>query len=152
MRRKRKRKCGAHVLVGIWQQHQHFDLIKIELKWIKWKTIYFFLIFLWIYFLLILGERNFANLIKFQKVQKISTSKSLSQWSIRLNAIYDALIKVLISSWYSHDSITGSLSTARKNNKLMLEMTSWFLLFWHIFSRILYALFYKGWIYRLSLL
>ena len=79
------------------------------------------------------------------KSSKISTCKSLSQWSIRLNAIYDALIKVLISSWYSSDSITGSFSTVRKNNKLILEMASWFLLFWHIFSRILYALFYKGW-------
>ena len=67
-------------------------------------------IFLWILWWL-----NFENLIKFQRTQKISTCKNLSQWSICLN---DTLFKVLISFLYSSDSLTGSFNSARKNNEL----------------------------------
>ena len=67
-------------------------------------------------FLWILWELNFANFIKFQKTQKIITCKNISKWSICLNAIYDALIQVLISSMYSSDSLPRNLSIARRNS------------------------------------
>ena len=127
LREEKEKENAVYVLVGIWQQHQHFYLIWIELKWIKWKMMSFFLIFLWSYFLWILWGLSFGNLIKFHKTQKNSTCKNWSQWSICLNAIYvyDALFKAL----YSSDSFRGGFSTARKSTKLMVEIASWFLPF-----------------------
>ena len=74
---------------------------------------------------------EFWKTSNFEKLKKISTCKNLSQWSISLNAIYDALFKAL----YSRDSFTGSFSTASKGKKHMVEIANWFLSFWHIFSR-----------------
>ena len=87
-----------------------------KIEWIKWKRFLFFLIFSWIYFWWIFQEPYFANLIKFQKTQKISSCKKLSKWNICLNAIHDTLFKVLISSLYSSDSLTASFSTAWQNS------------------------------------
>ena len=63
---------------------------------------------------------EFRKTSNFEKLKKISTCKNLSQWSISLNAIYDALFKAL----YSRDSFTGSFS-----KKHMVEIGNWFLSF-----------------------
>ena len=82
----------------------------------RWKTICFFMIFVWIYFLWILLGLNFANLIRFKKTQKIKACKNLYKWSICLNAIYDTLFRALILSLYFSDFLIGSFSTARQNS------------------------------------
>ena len=122
----------VHISIGFWQEHQHFGLIWIELKWIKWKRIYCFLIFLWIYFLWILWGLNMVNLIKFHKTQKkyLHMQKFIP---MKYLSIYDTFFKVLILSLCSSDSWIASFSTVKKNNELMVEMASWFLLFCYIF-------------------
>ena len=66
-------------------------------------------------------HEDFAN---FKNLKKIVHAKIYPN-EICLNMFYDALFK----TFYSSDSLTGSCSTARKNNKLMVKIASWFLPF-----------------------
>ena len=90
--------------------------------------------FLLIFFFVDLVFVNFVRteLCKFDQIFK--KLKNLLQAKIYPSEIW---FKILILSLYTSDSLTGSFSTTRKNNELMVEMACW-CIFWHIFSRILF--------------
>ena len=72
------------------------------------------MIFVWTYFLGFYENWILQIWSNFKKLKKLVHAKTSPR--ICLYAIYDALIKVLILSLYSSDSLPGSFSIARQNS------------------------------------
>ena len=72
------------------------------------------MIFVWTYFLGFYENWILQIWSNFKKLKKLVHAKTYPR--IRLNVNYDALIKVLISSLYSNDSLPGIFSISRQNS------------------------------------